>query len=646
MPPSTSPPPWKPISAISSTNLPIHRSSSTLTGTPSPTTPALCASTATLASTDLERLSRRKNLNNLTAPSAPSSTSAAPPDTPNVHGHPSTSRPAASPGRSSDYAGICGPTRFQIYSDHKALENIAKVGEHNARVRHWLEFLSTYNYTLDYLKGTANGNADFLSRLPQPATDADRTGRNRLTGPDTVGIYLIRLCAFAMNEPPTPGIGLGGLVSPPSRTIPTIQPLPFTADDYGDFRLLGSRMEHHGIPNNFVGPISTRDSTARPLVSPDNAAVNTGAPPGSASRPPVGSSLSTIGATEPPPSGLISSRTRHRAAEAAGPPSTCRRLWVRRPSATNRIQKTYTHPSTTHAPGRGPAKASSDDNASSCRPHGARVTRTNPTKAGPSFDVFPAVPINTNASAHGCCCQPQRRPHLLARVERYIYRDWAREQRAEPVCYAAIRFLSLDSPSPPPADLLDSIPSAQRPLLSDVLALAAKGRLHRTDDETALLVQRPPTSQPGNSLPPPAPYPPRIYVPMLMRPWVLNTCHADTSLHLGVTRTVRMLARFYWWIGMDVSARWWIRHCLHCQAPKTSRHTIRWPTLSLPLPDGPGITVSVDYFGPLPLTPRGNVYILLFTDRFSRRADMYDVSAENFTAAGTAYILLNEYIPL
>ena len=130
-------------------------------------------------------------------------------------------------------------TRFQMYSDHKALENIAKVGENNACVRRCLEFLLAYNYALDYRKGTSNGNADFLSRLPQPATDADRTGRNRLTGPDTVGIYLVRPCGFAPNEPPTPGIGLGGLVPPPSRPISTIQPLPFTPDDYGDLRLLG-----------------------------------------------------------------------------------------------------------------------------------------------------------------------------------------------------------------------------------------------------------------------------------------------------------------------------------------------------------------------------------------------------------------------
>ena len=49
---------------------------------------------------------------------------------------------------------------------------------------------------------------------------------------------------------------------------------------------------------------------------------------------------------------------------------------------------------------------------------------------------------------------------------------------------------------------------------------------------------------------------------------------------------------------------------------------------------------------PLPVTPRGNTYILLFADRFSRRADMLPVTAAEFTAEGTANILVNQYIPL
>ena len=89
-----------------------------------------------------------------------------------------------------------------------------------------------------------------------------------------------------------------------------------------------------------------------------------------------------------------------------------------------------------------------------------------------------------------------------------------------------------------------------------------------------------------------------------------------------------------------------MRRCLKCQARKISRQTIRWPTLSIPLPNSPGIFVSVDYFGPLPITTQGNSYILLFTDRFSRRADMFAVTAAKFTAEGTANILVNRFIPL
>ena len=107
-----------------------------------------------------------------------------------------------------------------------------------------------------------------------------------------------------------------------------------------------------------------------------------------------------------------------------------------------------------------------------------------------------------------------------------------------------------------------------------------------------------------------------------------------------------MLERFYWWIGMNVCTRWWLRHCLKCQARKPSRLTIRLPISTMPLPEGPSIAVSDDYFGPLSVPPRGNIYILLFTDRVSRRADVFLVTADEFTGKGTANILVNQYIHL
>ena len=62
----------------------------------------------------------------------------------------------------------------------------------------------------------------------------------------------------------------------------------------------------------------------------------------------------------------------------------------------------------------------------------------------------------------------------------------------------------------------------------------------------------------------------------------------------------------------------------------------------MPLPHGPGIAIRVDYFDPLPVTPRGKTYILLITARLSRRADLFTVTAAEFTSEGTANILVNK----
>ena len=82
-------------------------------------------------------------------------------------------------------------------------------------------------------------------------------------------------------------------------------------------------------------------------------------------------------------------------------------------------------------------------------------------------------------------------PQLRSCVEHYNYTDWARKQRAELLCSATLRFPSLGSPSPPPDNLLDHIPSTRRPPFAEVLSLVTKGQLHTTRHNTVLLVHRP-----------------------------------------------------------------------------------------------------------------------------------------------------------
>ena len=66
----------------------------------------------------------------------------------------------------------------------------------------------------------------------------------------------------------------------------------------------------------------------------------------------------------------------------------------------------------------------------------------------------------------------------------------------------------------------------------------------------------------------------------------------------------------------------------------------------MPLPSGPGQTISVDYFAPLPITRNGNQHILLYTDRFSRHIAAYEVTQDERTVEGTARIFVEQYIPL
>ncbi|CAB1116000.1 unnamed protein product [Ectocarpus sp. CCAP 1310/34] len=64
----------------------------------------------------------------------------------------------------------------------------------------------------------------------------------------------------------------------------------------------------------------------------------------------------------------------------------------------------------------------------------------------------------------------------------------------------------------------------------------------------------------------------------------------------------------------------------------------------MPLPQRPGTVVGVDFLGSLSVTAKGNSYILLFTDRFSRKAHMFAVTTSEFAAKGKAHIFVNHYM--
>ena len=101
---------------------------------------------------------------------------------------------------------------FVIITDHQPLKNLESLATKVNRVQRWFDFLSAYTYELIYRPGTANANADMMSRLPLPATVADETDDVRLTDPSEVDVYHIGASGVrpaGIREPL--GQSLGGL---------------------------------------------------------------------------------------------------------------------------------------------------------------------------------------------------------------------------------------------------------------------------------------------------------------------------------------------------------------------------------------------------------------------------------------------------
>ena len=249
------------------------------------------------------------------------------------------------------------------------------------------------------------------------------------------------------------------------------------------------------VTKTFIGPISTHDTAAGAPAISTTCTVDAGDPPGLAFALPVVSPPSTIGTTVPVPPDLISSRTRHLAAAAArtpratadygfGPwPSKPTSNLYRAPTPPNRVPPRPSappKPQITPPPPAGaaniggvhwPTNALDIIVSTTCAPFLDPVVEPNDPLSRPTpIPHLPRPPSPPWPHPPEPVVKPDDNPHLLSCVEHFTHTDWGREQRAEPLCSATIRFLSLNSPAPPAG-------RPPRPILF-VSAPAARRRAH------------------------------------------------------------------------------------------------------------------------------------------------------------------------
>ena len=130
-------------------------------------------------------------------------------------------------------------------------------------------------------------------------------------------------------------------------------------------------------------------------------------------------------------------------------------------------------------------------------------------------------------------------------------------------------------------------------------------------------------------------------VPRALRAEVLSELHGGVmSGHVGERRTLHRLRQRFYWVGMRSDVREWCKACDVCSAKKGPARRNRAP-LQLYTVGAPMERVAVDIAGPFPVTPRGNRYICVAMDYFTKWPEAY--ALPNHEAETVADVLVSEF---
>ena len=134
----------------------------------------------------------------------------------------------------------------------------------------------------------------------------------------------------------------------------------------------------------------------------------------------------------------------------------------------------------------------------------------------------------------------------------------------------------------------------------------------------------------------------QLVLPMSIRTEVLKQMH-DSLLggHLGQKKTSAKVKQRFYWFEQHEDVNNWVAACDVCSAMKPPTRHPRAP-MGVMTVGAIMDRLSTDILGPFPTTERGNTYILVVSDHFSKWVEIFPVADQ--TATTTARVILNEVI--
>ena len=131
-------------------------------------------------------------------------------------------------------------------------------------------------------------------------------------------------------------------------------------------------------------------------------------------------------------------------------------------------------------------------------------------------------------------------------------------------------------------------------------------------------------------------------VPLSERRKVLSYSHDHpTAGHLGIRKTLSKIGQAYYWPGLQQDVRHYVAGCEKCQTSKGPLKTPRAP-MQIVGASRPMERIATDILGELPLTDKGNRYILVVSDCFTKRTKAFPMP--NMEARTVADIIVREVV--
>lgn len=132
----------------------------------------------------------------------------------------------------------------------------------------------------------------------------------------------------------------------------------------------------------------------------------------------------------------------------------------------------------------------------------------------------------------------------------------------------------------------------------------------------------------------------KLLVPKALTQLLIKNNHDPPSAgHPGPERTLGRIRQKYHWYGMRQDVEWYVKQCASCAATKHGNRSIR-AHLQQYHAGCPMERIHMDILGPFPESDRGNKYILVIMDQFTKWVEAYPVPDQS--AETTARTLVME----